>query len=109
MEKLVDLFNLFRKGDAVSNKEAWKDGGNAVMLLVPLFMAVVKIAGDFGYGFTLTVEEATAIAGGVVAAVQFVVHNVSSDQAGLLPPKGGAGAKPGPDTGSEKSGHGEIS
>jgi hypothetical protein len=87
MGKLLNLLNLFRKGDAVANPEAWKDGGNAVMLLVPLFMAIVKIAGDFGYGLQLTTEEATSIAGGVVAAVQFVVHNISSDKAGILPAK----------------------
>lgn len=99
MEKLVDLFNLFRKGDAVANKEAWKDGGNAVMLLVPLLMALVKIAGDFGYGITLTTEEATAIAGGVVGAVQFVVHNISSTQAGILPAKSSPGDTSRPDAG----------
>ena len=87
MGKLISIWNLFRKGEAVSSPEAWKDGGNAANLLVPLFVAIVKLAGDFGYGFELSTESAVAIAGGIVAAVQFVVLNVSSKKAGILPPK----------------------
>lgn len=94
MNTLLDLLNLFRKGDSVANPEAWKDTGNAVMLLVPFITAAVKLAGDFGYGLTLTVDQATAIAGGVVAVVQFVVHNVSSDKAGILPAKADPAAGP---------------
>jgi len=85
--KLMNLINLFRKGDAVSNPEVWKDFGNAQMLVVPLLMAIVKVAGDFGYGLKLSTEDATAIAGGIVGSVQFVVHNVSSERAGILPAK----------------------
>ena len=85
MGKLFDLYSLFTKGQSVANPEAWKDGGNAVTLLVPLLMGLVKLAGDFGYGLTLSASDAGAIAGGVVACVQFVVHNVSSDKAGILP------------------------
>ena len=84
MGKLIDFYNLFAKGQSVANPEAWKDGGNAVALLVPFLMAIIKIAGDFGYGFTLSITDATAIAGGVVAGVQFVVNNVSSTKAGIV-------------------------
>ena len=87
MGKLIDIWNLFRKGESVSNPEAWKDGGNAANLLVPLLVGLVKLAGDFGYGIQLSTETAVAIAGGIVAAVQFVVLNVSSKKAGILPPK----------------------
>ena len=87
MGKLVSIWNLFRKGEAVANPEVWKDGGNAANLLVPLLVAIVKLLGDFGYGIQLSTETAVAIAGGLVAAVQFVVLNVSSKKAGILPAK----------------------
>lgn len=85
MEKLMDLFSLFRKGSEVSNPEAWKDGGNAATLLVPAMMAVLKVMGDYGLSFQMDSVTATAIAGGVVSFVQFIVHNVSSARAGILP------------------------
>lgn len=87
MKTLIDILNLFRKGDAVANPEVWKDASNATTLLVPLLMAIVKVAGDFGYGLQLTTEEATSIAAGAVACVQFVIHNISSNKAGILPAK----------------------
>lgn len=85
MGKLIDFYNLFAKGQSVANPEAWKDGGNASMLLIPMFMAMIKLAGDFGYGFTLSTTDASAIAGGIVAGVQFVIHNISSAKAGIVP------------------------
>lgn len=87
MDKFFDLVNLFRKGDAVSNPEAWKDAANAASLLVPLLTAIVKVLGDFGYGLKLTPEQAVSIAGGVVAVVQFVISNISSAKSGILPAK----------------------
>lgn len=87
MNKLIDIFNLFRKGSAVANPEAWKDAGNMVMLVTPILLLVVKIAGDFGYGLELSTDEATKIAGGIVVFVQFIIHNISSDKAGILPAK----------------------
>jgi len=83
--KLFNIINLFRKGHEVSNPEAWKTGGNAANLLVPAIMAAVKVAGDFGLGVELDTETAIAIAAGVVAIVQFVVLNISSKRAGVLP------------------------
>jgi hypothetical protein len=87
MNKLIDLFNLFRKGSELSNSEVWKDRGNATTLLVPFIMLLVKVAGDYGYGVQLSTEEATSIAFGIVALVQFVIHNVTSKRAGILPEK----------------------
>lgn len=87
MDKLFDIFALFRKGTEVANKEAWKDGGNAATLLVPVFVLLAKIAGDFGYSVQLSTEDAAAIAAGIVAVVQFVVHNITSKHAGILPAK----------------------
>ena len=87
MEKMLNLFSLFRKGEELTNSEVWKDRGNLVTVLVPFIMTLVKVAGDYGYGIALTTEDATNITLGTVALVQFVIHNVTSKRAGLLPAK----------------------
>ena len=94
MRKLLDILTLFRKGSAVAEPGVWKDASNLATLLVPLIVAVTKVAGDFGYGQPIDTASATAIAGGVVAAIQFVCHNVSSDKAGVLPAKRETPAEP---------------
>lgn len=87
MKKLWMLLDLFRKGNELVNAEKWKAGGNATTLLVPIILLLVKLAGDFGYGFEITTEQATNIALGIVAIVQFIVHNITSKRAGILPAK----------------------
>lgn len=85
--KIANLLNLFRKGEELANAEVWKDRANLATVIVPAVMAVVKVAGDYGYGIQLTTEEATNITLGIVAVVQFVIHNVTSKRAGVLPAK----------------------
>jgi hypothetical protein len=85
--KLTDVIDLFRKGSEVANKEKWKDAGNIVPLLTAAIMAAVKLAGDYGYGIQLSVEEATGVATGVASVFLFVVHNITSKSAGILPAK----------------------
>ena len=93
MGKIVDIFSLFRKGSELTNAEVWKDRGNLVTVLVPVIMAAVKVAGDFGYGIELSTEDATNITLGTVAVVQFVIHNITSKRAGILPAKADETAK----------------
>lgn len=85
--KIANLLNLFRKGEELANAEVWKDRANLATVIVPAVMAAVKVAGDYGYGIQLTTEEATNITLGIVAVVQFVIHNVTSKRAGVLPAK----------------------
>lgn len=88
MNKLFDLLALFRKGNELANKEAWKDGGNAATLLAPLLVLVVKLLGDFNVvSFQLSEQDAALIALGIVTVVQFVIHNITSKHAGILPAK----------------------
>jgi len=87
LDKIKDGFNVFRYGQQVTNPALWKAGGNAVSVLVPLIMGLVKLAGDFGYGVQLSLEQATAIATGIVAVWMFITNNITSRKAGLLPAK----------------------
>lgn len=87
LTNVIGLLNLFRKGEEVANSEAWKDRGNLITVLVPALVLATKIAGDHGYGIALSTEDATTLALGVVSVVQFVIHNVTSARAGVLPAK----------------------
>lgn len=86
--KLMDLLSLFRKGNELANSDVWKDRGNVVTLLTPFLVTLVKLAGDFNLvTVQLSIEDATAIALGIVSVVQFILHNTTSKRAGLLPAK----------------------
>lgn len=85
--KIGDIIDLFRKGSAVANKEAWADSGNAAALITPAIMAAVKLAGDYGIGIQLSTQDAATIASGIVAVVLFVTHNITNKHAGILSAK----------------------
>ena len=88
LKKLLDFLSLFRKGKELANVEIWKDRGNAISLLIPVILALVKVAGDFNLvAVELSTEEASAIAFGIVSLVQFVIGNITSKRAGILPEK----------------------
>lgn len=87
MQKLFDILSLFRKGAEVANPEAWKDAGNAGTLVAAAVMALVKVLGDFGIGVQITLEQAASIGGGAASMWLFIVHNITSKRAGILPAK----------------------
>lgn len=87
LDKIKDGFNVFHYGQQVANPAIWKAGGNAIAVVAPLITYSVKLAGDFGYGIQMSNEEAAAIAGGIVAIVSFLLNNITSRKAGLLPAK----------------------
>lgn len=87
LDKIKDAYNVFRYGQQVANPALWKAGGNAVAVVTPLITYLVKLAGDFGYGIQMSGEEATAIAAGIVAVTTFLLNNITSRKAGLLPAK----------------------
>ena len=86
MEKLFALFALFRQGNAVSNPADWKNGAIQAMALVPVLLAVDRVATAFGSPLGIDTQTATDIAVGVVAIVGVVSHVITSDKIGM-PPK----------------------
>lgn len=97
MEKLKALFNLFRKGAAVANPSAWKSGQITATVLGAALIALIQLLGVFGVSIPMDADTATAIAGGVVAGVNFVLTLITSKHAGLpgIAPHGGdAGVRP---------------
>jgi len=86
MEKLFALFALFRQGNAVSNPADWKNGAIQAMALVPVLLAVDRVATAFGYPLGISQQDADAIAAGLIAVIGIVSHVITSDKIGM-PPK----------------------
>lgn len=79
------ILDLFRKGNEVANKGLYKDGANATFILASFLTAAVKLTEAFGYLVEVDSETVTAIAGGIAAIVLFVINNITSRKAGILP------------------------
>lgn len=85
--KITSVFNLFRKGQEVTNVEAWKAGQISANVLTGVFLAGVQVAKAFNYEIPMDEEVANSLALGVIAVVNFVCTTVSSKKAGVLPAK----------------------
>lgn len=86
--KLIALANLFRKGEAVANKEAWKSGQVTATVLGGLVMAGLQTAQAFGYDVPgIDEDTVTAVAGAVVSVVNIGLTYITSEKAGILPAK----------------------
>lgn len=88
MEKLFAIIDLFRKGNQVANPEVWKDATNSGLLYGALIMSLLsalKIFFKIDIGMDL--DTANSIGAGFGCLVAFVVNNISSKRAGILPPK----------------------
>lgn len=86
MNKLVHILNLFRKGYAVANPEAWKNGQITANLLASVFVSAVAVAEAFGFILPFSNEEALTLAGAVLIVVGLfnpIATVVSSPKVGL--------------------------
>ena len=89
MTKLVAVLDLFRKGESVANKEAWKTGQITATALAGVVMAAANVAAAYGHPMPagLDADSVTTIAGGVIGIVNLVLTYVTSEKVGLLPAK----------------------
>lgn len=86
MARIAALLALFRQGSEVANPGAWKNA----TVIANLLLAIGTAAAAYGFKVELTPENASAIAGGFVAAlavVNSIVHVITSKRAGLPPPQ----------------------
>lgn len=88
--KLGAIWDLFRKGQAVENPEAWKKGQVTVTVLAPVILAAAHLTETFGLGIKVDPDSATAIAGGIIAIVNVVLTFTTTDKIGILPAKSDA-------------------
>jgi NhaP-type Na+/H+ or K+/H+ antiporter len=84
MTKLMALFALFRKGNAVANPELWKHGGAALQAaLVSLIVSLASTGTAFGIDLDMSTETAGAVAAGIMALSSVVVTYITSKRIGL--------------------------
>ena len=87
MGKLLALFDLFRKGNAVADPALWKDRTALTLALTGVILAIVKVAGGLGYAIPISETEAATLAAAVAIAVGLFGNYATSDKVGLLPAK----------------------
>ena len=74
MNKIAALWNLFRKGESVSNPQAWTTGQVTGSMVGGFLGAGLVVAKLFGYSIPLTDDQLVTIGGAVVAIVGLFVH-----------------------------------
>ena len=85
--KLSAFFDLFRKGQEISNAEAWKKGTISVSALSAFLYAIVKLTKGTQYEVPLDEASVEAFASAVLTLAATVMHIVTSKKAGVLPAK----------------------
>jgi len=91
VSKILDFFDLFRKGAAVSEPALWKNRSALTLALTALILTGCRVAGGFGYVLPITETDAASIATAIAVVVGLFSTFVTSDKVGLppkLPPNG---------------------
>lgn len=83
MGKLAALWNLFRKGDAISDPAKWKRRQITTTMLGGAIFAVLNVAKNFGYDLQIDEGAAEAVAVGVLVVVNGVLTLTTSKTVGL--------------------------
>ena len=92
--KLSAFFDLFRKGQEISNAQAWKKGTISVSALSAFLYAIVKLTKGTQYEVPLDEASVEAFSGAVLTLAATVMHIVTSKKAGVLPAKPASGSLP---------------
>lgn len=89
MNKFLAIVDLFRKGEEISNKEAWKTGQITTTALAGVLMAAANVASAYGHPLPagIDADTVTAVAGAVIGVVNLVLTYVTSSTIGILPAK----------------------
>ena len=88
MSKLWAILNLFRRGAAVADPAAWKNGQITVNALVLLLGALVATARSFGYDLPISDATLAQLAAGLLGLVNGVLTVTTSKTVGLPPAPG---------------------
>jgi hypothetical protein len=92
MDKILALFDLFKKGNEVNNPTAWKDGTIAVNSVAAFLGALYVVAIKYGVNLPqFSTEEITVFAGSfiaIVSAVNSIVCVITSKRVGFGSPSG---------------------
>jgi uncharacterized membrane protein len=87
MGRLVEFFDLFRKGAAVSEPALWKNRSALVMALTALILTGCRVAKGFGYDLPITETDAATLATAIAVVVGLFSTYATSPTVGILPAK----------------------
>lgn len=82
MNKLMALFDLFRKGVSVSDPVLWKTRQIKSTVLAAFILAAINVAAVFGYSIPIDTETANLIAAGIIALVNTVLTITTTNKIG---------------------------
>ena len=83
MGKLWEILALFRKGNAVADPALWKNGGITAALLIPVIMALARVAEAFGVPLPISEIDAATLAAAVLYVLHIVLTVITSPTVGL--------------------------
>jgi len=83
MNKLMVLFDLFRKGVSVSDPVLWKTRQIKSTVLAAFILAVINVSAVFGYSIPIDTETANLIAAGIIALVNTVLTITTTNKIGI--------------------------
>ena len=83
MDKIKAVLAVFRKGAVVANPRLWKQGQITATAVGALLIAVAQLGKVFGHDLNLDPDTASAVAGGVVAFVNWLCTLATSKHVGL--------------------------
>lgn len=85
MNKLIALFRVFRRGEAVADPALWKTGQIAATAVTALLVALVQAAAAFGIEVPADENQLTAVAAGLIAVLNILLTVATSKTVGLPP------------------------
>ena len=83
MNKLIDLFALLQKGNAVANVKAWEKGRVTVTILAPVLFALMDLSRDYGLTIPLSHDQVVTLAMLIVVGVNFFVSVATHKEIGI--------------------------
>lgn len=87
MNKLMALFDLFRKGATVSDPVLWKKRSGLTIALMAVLSAAVGTARAFGYDVQVTEVDIRSVAETIAIVAGFFGVYATSDKVGIFPEK----------------------
>ena len=87
MNKLMALFDLFRKGAAVSDPVLWKKRSGLTIALMAVLSAAVGTARAFGYDVQVTEVDIRNVAETIAVIAGLFGVYATSDKVGIFPEK----------------------
>lgn len=83
MKKLLTLFGLFKRGQAMANPDRWKKRQVTANGIAGLLWAVVRVAEAYGYDLQMETATIDSLAVAILSVVNFVLTITANEDVGV--------------------------